>query len=403
MAKRLLAFVLIGVAGTVAVGADWPQFRGPNSAGVAGETLPAPLGLDGKAAWRADLPGRGVSSPVVIGGRVFVTASSGPRQDRLHVLAFDAREGRRLWQRTFWATGPTASHPKTCMAAPTPAGDGRHVVALFATNDLACLDQDGNLLWLRSLYGENPGATDGRGLASSPVIVNGRVVVQVEDQNTSFAAAIDLETGADCWRVDRPRGLCWSSPVPLPGRAPAEALVLLQGAARLSALDPATGREVWGLDHRSGGIASAATDGRVLVVPGDRALTAYALQPGGAAPKQLWEQPRLDPETASPVVAGDRVYVLRGNFLAVGDLKTGKVLAQLRLPGPFWASPVWAGGHLYCLGENGEVRAVKADAGDPRVAEEGDLHEALLATPAPADGALYLRSDHHLWRFGRPG
>ncbi|HJT77528.1 MAG TPA: PQQ-binding-like beta-propeller repeat protein, partial [Gemmataceae bacterium] len=161
--------------------------------------------------------------------------------------------------------------------------------------------------------------------------------------------------------------------------------------------------EVWGLDHGSGGIASAATDGRVLVVPGAKGLTAFALEPGGVPPKRLWEQPRLNPDTASPVVAGERVYVLRGNFLAVGDLKTGKVLAQTRLPGPFWASPVMAGSRLYCLGENGEVRAVQVEGGDPRVAEQGNLHEALLATPALADGALYLRSDHSLWRFGRPG
>src|SRR5262249_10342798 len=141
--------------------------------------------------WKADLPGRGVSSPVVVGSRVFVTASSGTRQDRLHVLAFDASSGKSLWRRTLWATGPTSSHPKTAMAAPTPASDGRHLVALFATNDLACLDLDGNILWLRSLHEEHPGATDGRGLASSPLIAGTTVVVQVECQNLSFAAGID--------------------------------------------------------------------------------------------------------------------------------------------------------------------------------------------------------------------
>jgi outer membrane protein assembly factor BamB len=399
MKVRALALVLVGVMG-VAAGADWPQFRGPHSDGLgAGK---APLGLAGKPAWRADLPGRGVSSPVIAGGRLFLTASGGPNQDRLHVLAFDPRDGRRLWQRTFWATGPTASHPKTCMASPTPVSDGEHVVALFATNDLVGLDRDGNVLWLRSLYGENPGATDGRGLASSPLLVGGRVIVEVENQNTSFAAAFDVATGADVWRVDRPRGLCWTSPVPVPGRTPDETLVVLVGEKRMSALDPATGREVWGLAFASAAIPSATSDGKLLVVPGAKGLAAFGLQPGGAAPKLLWQKPRLNPDTASPLLLGDRVYVLRGNILVCGDLKTGAVRGERRLAGPFGASPVSAGGLVYCTNEAGEVWVVKPGEKEPDVVEQGDLHETLLATPALVDGAVFLRGDRHLWRFGKP-
>src|SRR5436309_538471 len=85
--------------------------------------------------------------------------------------------GQKLWQRTVWETGPTASHPKTCMAAPTPASDGKYLVALFATNDLICVDLDGNPQWIRSLHDEKPGASDGRGLASSPLIIGSTVIV----------------------------------------------------------------------------------------------------------------------------------------------------------------------------------------------------------------------------------
>src|SRR5262249_16876442 len=159
--------------------------------------------------------------------------------------AFDARSGRKLWQRTFWGTGPVAAHPKTSMAAPTPVSDGRLVVALFATNDLVCLDLDGRVCWLRALHEEHPGPTDGRGLAASPGLVGDTVVVHVENQNVSFAAGIDLRTGANRWRIDRPREVCWTTPVVLPGKLAADALVLLQGATRLSAVDPSSGREVW--------------------------------------------------------------------------------------------------------------------------------------------------------------
>lgn len=400
MKIRIVALVLAGT--TAVAAADWPQFRGSLGRGVAtGAKLPVPLGLDQPAAWRADLPGRGVSGPVVLGDRVFVTASSGPRQDRLHVLAFGARDGKKLWQRTFWATGPTDSNPKTCMAAPTPVAAGGRVVALFATDDLVCLDLDGNVRWIRSLYGENPGATDGRGLASSPVIVGGKVIVQAENQNTSFATAIDVETGADVWRVDRPRGYSWSSPFPLPGRTEADALLLFQTQSRLSAIDAATGREVWGMEQASGGIASGVTDGKLLVVPGFRGLRAFELQPGGAPPKPLWEAPRLSPGMASPILLGNRVYVARGPFLVCGDLKTGKVLGQVRLQGTVTATPVSAGGLLYCASESGEVQVLKPREKEPAVVERGELGETVLGTPAIADGALFLRSDRHLWRYGK--
>src|SRR5581483_5266230 len=143
--------------------------------------------------------------------RVYVTCSSGHHNDRLHVLAVNAADGKRLWERTVFATGPTDCHPKTCMAAPTPVSDGARVVALFATDDLVCFDRDGNLLWARALYDEHPGATDGRGLASSPVLVGDTVVVQVDTQNASFACGIDVATGADRWRLGRPREIAWTT------------------------------------------------------------------------------------------------------------------------------------------------------------------------------------------------
>jgi outer membrane protein assembly factor BamB len=394
--------LLLTLALACTAGADWRQFRGTTPAGVAvGEAVPRRFGPGENIAWKADLPGRGVSGPVVVAGRVFVTASDGVRPDRLHVLAFDARTGRKLWQRNFWGTGPTSSHPKTAMAAPTPASDGKRLVALFATNDLACFDLDGNLLWLRSLHGENPGATDGRGLASSPVIAGSTVVLHVENQNVSFAAGIDLETGADRWKVDRPREACWTSPILLPGKKPGEELVLLQGATRLTACEPHTGRAVWTVEQISDPIASSALAGDVLLVPGEKALTAYKLQPG-QPPKRLWESLKLKPSSmASPVVLGGRVYSVRGSVLVDGDVKTGKLLGKLRLAGAFTASPVAAGGLLYCFNEAGTAYVIQPDDTDGKILARCDLKDIILATPALAGGALYVRSDKHLWKIAR--
>jgi outer membrane protein assembly factor BamB len=396
--------LLLGVADRVDGGADWRQFRGTDSTGVAtGEAPPAEVGGGKNVAWKAKLPGRGLSAPIVVGERVFLTTSSGHRQDRVHVLAFDARTGRELWQRTFWATGPTDSHPKTCMAAPTPASDGTHLLALFGTNDLVCLDLEGNVLWIRSLYEENPGATDGRGLASSPLLVRDTAIIQVECQNSSFTAGIDLRTGANRWRRGRPRQPCWTSPIVLAGKAPADALVLLQGTTRLSACDPVTGKEIWGLDRASDPIASAVTDGRVLFVPGDKGMTALELQPGGRAPKLLWEQPRLSAAGASPVLLGDRIYSMRGSVLVGGEKKTGKVVNQLRLKGTFYASLVSAGGLVYCINEDGLAQVVRPGEKEATLVASGEMGENILATPAIAGGALYVRSDRHLWKLAKAG
>jgi outer membrane protein assembly factor BamB len=382
-------------------GADWAQFRGSNSTGVTGDTVPAEFGLEKNVAWKADLPGRGLSSPIVVGGRVFVTTAGGPKKDRLSVLAFDVRTGARLWQRTFWATGPTHSHPKTSMAAPTPVSDGKHVVALFATNDLVGLDLDGNVLWLRSLYEENPGATDGRGLASSPVLAGATVVIQIEGQNTSFATGIDVATGASSWRLDRPREMNWSSPIRLPGKTPAEDLVLLQGSTRLSACDPVTGREVWALERKSHPIASSVLAGDILYIPGEKGLAAFELQPRPAPPKLLWEKARLNPAMASPLVLAGRVYVLRGSVLVGADAKTGQVIDELRLKGNFSSSPVAAGGLLYCFSEDGLGQVVQPGEKEGKVMQSNPMGETILCTPAIADGALYIRSDRHLWKIAR--
>ena len=150
--RCLLALVL-----PFLLGADWPEFRGPGGQGWSEEkSLPTRWSKTENLRWSAELPGRGLSSPIIVGDRVFLTACTGFQQTRLHVLCFEAATGKLLWERKLWATGGTSCHPKTNMAAPTPVTDGRHVYALFATGDLACYDRDGNLVWYRSLVGDYP-------------------------------------------------------------------------------------------------------------------------------------------------------------------------------------------------------------------------------------------------------
>jgi len=176
--KALLTSLLIPA---ILSASDWTQFRGPDVSGVAEKASP-PVTFDGATsiAWKAPLPGRGLSSPLIIGDRIYLTAASGPKQEQLHVLCFNAADGKLVWDREFRATGRTMCHDKTCNAAPTPCSDGKFLYALYSSNDLLCLDLEGNLQWLRGLMVDYPNASNSLGLASSPVIADGVLVDATE-------------------------------------------------------------------------------------------------------------------------------------------------------------------------------------------------------------------------------
>ena len=201
--------VLCGLS--VLSGADWLQFRGGDSSSVAGnETLPTNWSDQENIAWKSKLPGRGLSGPIVVGDRVFITASSGHHQDRLHVLGFDAADGKQLWERQFWATGRTMCHEKMAVATPQPASDGQRIFAFYSSNDLACLDLDGNLLWFRGLTFDYPNASNSLGMSSSPVVMGDTVIAQVESDSESFAVGLDVKTGVQRWKIDRPKMSNWT-------------------------------------------------------------------------------------------------------------------------------------------------------------------------------------------------
>ena len=394
--NRVVAAFLMAAA-LLSAGADWRQFRGNDGSSVAASSrLPVTLDDGTNLAWRRDLPGKGVSGAIVVGDRVFVTASSGVGEDRLHVLAFSVASGEPLWERQFWATGRTICHPTSAVAAPTPSSDGQRIYAFYSSNDLVCLDLDGNLQWLRGFTYDSPTAANDTGMASSPLVVDGTVVVQIESQGDSFCAGIDVLTGATLWRVERGQAANWASPVSL-SRSGEKELVLLQSGGELSAHDPRSGEQRFLVDGEYDVIASTVTSERLMIVPSE-GLTALRAEPGSEY-ELLWQENQLRPSNASPVVHEGRVYVVNGaGVLVCGDTATGDVLWRVRLKGPFWATPVVAGGHIYCVNQDGVVHVV-------RLGEEGELvsrfelEESVLATPAVADDAIFLRSNAHLWKF----
>ncbi len=404
MIHRMMAFatllIVCGVAVSSLQAEDWPQFRGAQSNSVArGKQPPSEWSdADGKnIAWKVKLPGKGPSSPIVVGGKVIVTASSGVNQDRLHVLCFDVADGRQLWERQFWATGRTLSHPSSANAAPTPASDGQLIFAFYSSNDLACLDLNGNLKWFRGLAHDYPAAGNDVGMSSSPVVVGDVLVAQVECQGDSFGTGIDKITGEPRWKVARPREASWASPVEMSGNAE---IVLLQSPKRLSAHRTSDGQQVWDYEVACDAISSPTSVGNTVYVA-SKGLT--ALKPGDKPePETLWNAQNLQPGAASTIVDGERLYIVnRAGVLNCATTADGKPIWRVRLEGEFWGTPIIVGDKMYAFNKAGKglVVAIATDGSKGELAGGGQLDGEIQSSPAVADGAIYIRSDAHLWKI----
>jgi outer membrane protein assembly factor BamB len=391
----LVAGALLHGAGQGAFGSDWLQFRGEKSGVAAGE---GPARLD-HIAWTASLPGRGISGPIVVGDRVYVTASSGHDQERLHMLAIDKADGKVAWERQFWATGRTQCHPKMAVASSNPASDGQRILALYSTNDLACLDRDGKLLWFRGLTYEFPNASNSLGMASSPVVCADTVIVQVETDDDAFAMGIDIENGETRWKLDRPHRDNWTSPLVLRGADREHDVVVLQSSQGLIGIRPKTAEVVWTYTEGASTVSSSASGEGLLFVPSN-GLTALSSPSPAAMPAKRWRMAPLGLSYASLLYYDGRVYSVTGApVLIAADAKTGHVDWRLRLTGTFYSSPIAAGERMYFFNDAGLGQVVTLAKDRGTLANQRDFKEGILCTPALVDKALYVRSDQHLWKI----
>lgn len=400
MTSYCLVLGWLGLAACPLHAEDAPQFRGSGGLGISREKgLPLTWNEKENIRWQAALPGRGLSSPVIAAGRVYVTACTGANQARLHIFCFEEKTGKLLWERQLWATGTTQCHVKTNMAAPTPVTDGQCVYALFATGDLACLTREGNLQWYRSLVGDYPTIGNNVGMAASPILWNDVLIVSLENVGESFAAGVDKHTGINRWRVGRPRGINWVSPLLIPNDGQAE--VLLQGPNDLTAYDPASGKKKWAVtDQKFATMPSPTFGGGVIFAPGGKFL---AIQPGNSkhAPRVLWQSAKLPANYGSPLFHDGRLYTISfKGILNCADAATGKALWNLRVDGSFAASPLLADGKIYLVSEEGTTTIIDPQA-ESKIIATNVLPETFLATPVASNGALFLRSDKHLYCIGQ--
>ncbi len=394
-----VALTATGRAAAELTAADWPLFRN------GGDNLTdAKLPLDWSIrppkniAWTADLPGRGVSSPIVVAGRVIVTCSEGDPERQLLVLAFDAETGAPLWRKEFEAQGNTVVNELSAVAANTPATDGERIYALFSSNDLFVLDLDGNEVWSKDLTAEHEGLGNDFGMASSPALVDGAVVVQCNGEMSGFVAAYDAATGELRWLQERPNQSSWTSPYIVPtGVDDAPQGIVVQTPKGIELLAPQSGESLWRVELECDGIASSTLYEDRIYVP-TKWLAAVDLKPA-ADPRNepVWEAKQLKPTSASPVLRDGKIYAInRGGVLNCYDLASSRIDWTTRLKGTVWATPLLGPEHLFCFNAKGDALVLNLNG---EILAEINMVEEILASPAVSGNAMFVRSDSHLWKI----
>ena len=394
----LLAFALIQ---TLSADDDWKQFRGPGGCSAAEGELPTEFDETKNIAWKADLPAKGASSPIVVGNKVIVTCSGGIGQSTLYTVCVDAQTGKTLWTQKFLATGRCFVHNLSANAAPTPASDGERVYAFYSSNDMACMDLDGNLLWYRGLAYDRPKAGNDVGMSSSPVVADGIVVAQVENQSDSFCVGLDAKTGETRWTLERPVDANWSSPLIV--KSGERNFVLLQAKTGIDLVDLKTGKVLDHVDGDASSISSSAVVGDVIYAPLN-GTTAFKFSADGKF-KLQWNTPRMRPASMSTIVADGKLYTLeKTGVLTIYNAADGKEIRSSRaIKGSNWATPVLVNGYLYSFTQNDGSYVIKLpeDASDEAkvVSRHEFKDEVFLGSPAVSKNALYFRSDTALWKM----
>jgi outer membrane protein assembly factor BamB len=417
MSRFIRSLASLTLTATLASAADWPCWRGPDSLGLSPERgLPSEWSREKNIAWKYAPPGRGASSPIVSGNRVYLTYQNADQE--LHVVALGREMGDVIWDREI-GRGRLKAHDLINMAAPTPVTDGQSVWALFGTGDVACLDHEGKIVWQRNLVKEYGPYKTNHGYGSSPMLDSGRLFIACMHQGPSYVLALDAKTGSNLWKKDRNLGPTdesqdsYSSPLFIhEGDA---TRVVFAGAEQINAYDPKTGDEVWNfgglkVPHPYGRTIAGATgaEGVVLVVASGFQNRGYtvAVKTGGRGnvteTHKLWTYTKYSADCPTPLIYEGRVFCIRDDGMASCiDLKTGEPHWQERLfTDNVKVSPVAADGKVYFTSGQANTVVTRSDS-KLEVLSRNELNEPTLSTPAISGGRLYVRTDKALYCVGK--
>ena len=379
-------------------GTNWPAWRGDGS-GVS-RLQGAPLYWDNRngIAWKTRIAGEGKSSPIVWHDRVFVTAATEGGRTRL-VVCLDAKSGDTLWQTPLKAE-QTIIYPNSSHAAPTPVTDGRQVYAFFDSPGLVALDFEGKVKWIVPLGPFNQPYT----MAASPIVCGELVVVNCDQRDTGFIVGVDRVTGEERWRTKRQGGLHYTTPLSITHHQSRQ--IIVSGQTVVS-YEPTTGKPLWSARELKLSTTPSPVyqDGLVYATSG-RNGPSLAIDPGGSG-DVTETHVRMYVATGgsyvpSPLVVGGMLLIPGDDGRVLLVDKSGKIARRHRLKGHFRASPVSCAGRIYWTDRMGLTHVIDAEkltnnALTLHVLASNPLEEECVASPAIADGQIFLRTGVHLY------
>jgi outer membrane protein assembly factor BamB len=390
---------------------DWPQFRGPTGQGLYGARLPLQWSATRNVAWKQPVPGAGWSSPIVYRGRVYLTTAvpvpGSPAGDRsLRALCLDARTGKVVWDREIFRQPGAASpriHRHNSHASPTPVAESGRLYMHFGHQGTACLNLTGTVLWRNTIR-----YAPWHGNGGSPALAGEAVVFNCDGDDRQTVAALDRKTGKVRWLADRHSAddYRFSFGTPLLIAAGGRQQLISPGSNMVGAYDPRSGRELWRVRYDGYSVVPRPVYGHglVFVCTGYNTVTLLAIRPDGRGDVTrthvAWKLRKSSvPHVSSPLLAGDELYLVgdRG-LVSCLDARTGNVHWQEQVGGRHSASPLYADGKVYLQDEEGVGTVLQAGK-QFKVLARNPLGERTLASYAAAEGALFIRTERHLYRI----
>jgi len=441
-ALRCLLLAVLAQAASASAGENWPQFRGPNASGVAQADLPLTWNVSTgeNIRWQTPIPGLAHASPIIWGDRIYLATAVKPgakadlkvglygdgdsyKEKEAHqwrLLCLDKKSGAVIWDRAEFEGVPRLErHTKATHCNSTPATDGQRIVAMFGSEGIFCFDMEGKQIWRKDLGKLHAGPYNAPtlewGFASSPVLHDGKVVVQCDTLTEKFLAVLDAADGRELWRAPRDDEAVWSTP--LVAKSGDRTQIVVSGWKHLGGYDFATGRELWRL--KEGGdipIASPIQAGEFAILTSGhgkfRPMRAVRLDAtGDITPSEMgatnqflvWCHPRKGNYIQTPIVVGGLLFgCLDSGIVTCFDVATGKLHFEERLGSGtegFSASPVATRDRVFFTSEQGKVLVLDA-APKLSILATNQLDGISLSTPAISDGTIFFRTTEKLIAVG---
>lgn len=408
--------VLVLISGAT-LAADWPAWRGAAQNGISQDTdLPTTWSKTENITWKAALPGPGNSTPVVFGDRVFLTCASEKGAVR-SVLCFDRSSGKELWRRDTRFTGEEPTHDTNPYCSASPATDGKRVFVWHGSAGVGAYTAEGQPLWRRDL---GP-FRHIWGNASSPVLHNETVILNLGPGPESRLVALKANTGETLWQTDLPDAKgkspeewkgSWSTPVVHYQSADGAIMpiLVLSLPGYVAAFDPTSGKEIWRCRGLSDLVYTSPVIGNGVIV----AMSGYqgpaiamrlpALGERGdlTDTHRLWREEKTQQRVGSGVIAGEHFYIVNEPGIALCiELKTGKQVWRERASATIWASAVLSGDRIYATDQSGETVVFRATPQKLDVLHRNELGEMTRASPAVSAGQIFIRTYKDLYCIGK--